>query len=221
MWVAEFKVWHETSEAMKLTAKYDVVVTSIYLNEYKKGGKTYVTKALAVYGPEWKEYVLELERKMKRYEIRKIEENHVYFNIPTTSYSYHTLILDEDVFFVKPFILKGGSEYWFVGSWDKKNLLRLKEKVGKRSEHATLQLLKLKEQRVDFFIPDILEKLPEKRRDVLKKAVESGYYSFPRRMNLKQLARRLHISPATLREHLRLAENALIPMAVRQMHGVF
>ncbi|MFH0970999.1 MAG: helix-turn-helix domain-containing protein [Candidatus Micrarchaeota archaeon] len=221
MWVAEFRVWHETSETMKLTAKYDVVVTSIYLNEYKKGGKTFVTKALAVYGPDWKEYIAELSRELKRYHIRKIEGNHIYFTLPAKAYAYHTLVLGEDVFFVKPFILKGGYEYWFVGSWDKKNLLRLKDKVGRKSEHAKIQLLKLKEQPVDFFIPDVLEKLPEKRRDVLKKAVELGYYSFPRGINLKQLAKRLQLSPATLREHMRLAENELIPMAVRQMHEVF
>ncbi|MFH1258093.1 MAG: helix-turn-helix domain-containing protein [Candidatus Micrarchaeota archaeon] len=221
MWVAEFKVWHETSETMKLTAKYDVVVTSIYLNEYKKGGKTYVTKALAVYGPDWREYVAMLAKHEKRYNIRRIEGNHIYFTIPYNSYSYHTLVMDEELFFVKPFILKGGHEYWFVGSWDKRNLLRLKDRIGKKSEHAKIQLLKLKEQPVDFFVPDILEKLPAKRKEVLKKAVEMGYYSFPRRINLKMLAKRLHISPATIREHLRLAENEILPIAVSQMHGVF
>ncbi|MEK6954268.1 MAG: helix-turn-helix domain-containing protein [Candidatus Micrarchaeota archaeon] len=219
MWVAEFKVWHETSETMKLTARYDVVVTSIYLNEFRRGGHTYITKALAVNGPQWKEYLKELLKHEKRYHINKIEGNHVYFTIPYTSYSYHVLIMEQDVFFVKPFILKGGYEYWFVGSWRKENLLKLKNRIARHSEHAKMELLSLKEGEVDFFVPDILERLPEKRREVLRRAVELGYYEFPRRINLKQLAKKLHLSPATVREHVRFAENALMPLAFRQMHS--
>lgn len=221
MWVAQFKVWHKTSESMLLTAKYNVVATSIYLNEYKKAGKIFVTKALSVNGPDWKAYVSELSKQMKRYNIRKIEGNHVYFTIPSTSYSYHSLILDEDVFFVKPFILKGGFEYWFVGSFKKENLLRLKNKIGRKSEHAKIALLSIKEQPVDFFIPDILEKLPIRRREILRKAVELGYYSYPRMINLKQMAKKLHLSASTLREHLRLCENRIIGLSASQMHDVF
>jgi predicted DNA binding protein len=221
MWVAEFRVWHKTSESMKLTAKYDVVVTSIYLNEYRKGRKIFVTKALCVNGPDWKEYIAELELQMARYNIRKIEGNHVYFTIPNNAYSYHTLILDEDVFFIKPFVLKGGFEYWFVGSWEKENLLQLKNRIGKQSEHAKIQLLSLKEEPIDFFVPDILGKMPLKRRAALKKAIELGYYSFPRKVNLLALSKNLKLSPATLREHLRLAENEIMRMAARQMHQVY
>ncbi len=221
MWVAEFKVRHETSEVMKLTAEYDVVATSIYLNEYKKKGRTFVTKVLAVNGPDWREFTSELNEQMRRYHIKKIENNHIYFTIPVTSYSYHTLILDEDVFFVKPFILKGGYEYWFVGSWGKENLLRLKKRIDSQSEHAKMQLLNLREEEIDFFVPDIIERLPERRRELLKKAVELGYYAFPRKINLKELAKKTHLSPATLREHLRSAENAIMPLAVKQMHNVY
>ena len=204
---------------MKLTARFDVVVTSLYLNEFRKGGHTYITKALAVNGPEWKEYMRELLKHEKRYHINKVEGNHVYFTIPYTSYSYHVLIMDQDVFFVKPFILKGGFEYWFVGSWKKGNLLKLKKRIASQSEHAKMELLSLREEDVDFFVPDILERLPGRRREVLRRAVEMGYYQFPRRINLKGLGKKLRLSPATVREHLRYAENELLPVAFKQMHS--
>lgn len=54
------------------------------------------------------------------------------------------------------------------------------------------------------------ERLSERQREVVRAAVDAGYYEWPRAISGEKLAARLDISGATLHEHLRTAENALM-----------
>ncbi len=216
MWVAEFKVWHESSEVLALTRKYDVSVQSIYLNVYKERGKTVISKVLAVNGRDAQAYIADVLKTMRRYRIRHAERNYVFFSVPHDSLSYHTLILGESVFFIKPFVLKDGFEYWTVASWDKKSIQHLFRKIRSTAEKATIEMLGLKEEDVNLFLPDVLQKLSDRQFEVMRRAAELGYYSYPRKIDLKQLARKMKLSPSALREHLRLAEAKLVPVALQQ-----
>jgi len=54
------------------------------------------------------------------------------------------------------------------------------------------------------------DRLTERQRDVVRAAVAAGYYEWPRETSGEELAERLDIAGATLHEHLRGAENALM-----------
>jgi len=56
----------------------------------------------------------------------------------------------------------------------------------------------------------VLERLTDRQREVLLTAVEAGYYEWPREVSGEELAERLDLSGATLHEHLRRAESALV-----------
>lgn len=216
MWIAEFKVWHESSEVLRLTEKYDVAVSSIYLNVYKKGGRTHISKVLAVNGRDAQAYIGEVLKTMRRYRIKHAERNYIFFSVPHNALSYHTLILGEDVFFIKPFVLKNGFEYWTVASWDKRSIMRLYKKIKTTAEKATIEMLSLKQEEVNLFLPDALQRLSRRQFEVLCKAAELGYYSYPRGIDLKQLAKKIRLSPSAAREHLRLAEAKIVPVALQQ-----
>jgi len=55
-----------------------------------------------------------------------------------------------------------------------------------------------------------LNQLTEKQREVLLSAYKYGYYDIPRRINTKQLSKKLGIGDSTLAEHLRKAERHLL-----------
>ncbi len=57
--------------------------------------------------------------------------------------------------------------------------------------------------------------LTEKQEEMLIVAYLMGYYSFPRRISLRELAERLGISVSTLAEHLRRAEAKVVEAFVR------
>ncbi|MBU1197891.1 helix-turn-helix domain-containing protein [Candidatus Micrarchaeota archaeon] len=216
MWIAEFKVWHESSEVLRLTKTHDVTVLSIYLNVYKKGEETHISKVLAVNGPDTEKYIKQLLKTMERYRIHHAERNYIFFSIPQDAISYHTLILEERVFFIKPQMLKNGFEYWTVASWDKESIQRLYKKIDAVAERATIELTSLKQENTNLFIPDVMQRLSEQQFNVMQRAAEFGYYTYPRKINLKQLSKKLRLSESALREHLRLAEAKLVPVALQQ-----
>ena len=61
-------------------------------------------------------------------------------------------------------------------------------------------------------MPKILPKLSKKQKDALSVAVKEGYYGFPRKKELNDLAKLSKVSFSTFREHLRKAENKIIPL---------
>ncbi|MFH1199729.1 MAG: helix-turn-helix domain-containing protein, partial [Candidatus Micrarchaeota archaeon] len=118
--------------------------------------------------------------------------------------------------FVKPFVLKDGFEYWTVASWDKKSITHLYKKIEKTAERATIELVSLNEEPANLFVPDVLQQLSGRQFEALSRAVDDGYYGYPRKTDLGKMAKKMKISPSALREHLRLAESKLLPVALRQ-----
>jgi DNA-binding CsgD family transcriptional regulator len=57
---------------------------------------------------------------------------------------------------------------------------------------------------------DMLSLLTTRQREVFERAVESGYYEIPRRLNQTELAELLGCAPSTVDEHLRKAESKLL-----------
>lgn len=219
IWVAEFRVWHESSHAMHLTKELDVTVISVYLSLYEKNGRIFINKVFSVNGPDAAEYIRRMNVPHPRYEVHHVDGNYVFFSIPLDpqSISYHALVLDEKTFFVRPFILRGGFEYWTVASWDKKALTRLYKKLEKTGEKSNMALLSIKNSPIDLFVPDALQQLGTVQARVLREAVREGYYGYPRKTSLKTLSKKLGVSPATLREHLRKAEAKILPASTEQM----
>ncbi len=57
-------------------------------------------------------------------------------------------------------------------------------------------------------------KLTRRQREILLRAIEEGYYDFPRRVTLSELAERLGISKSYLSETLMKVESKLLPEAL-------
>jgi methylated-DNA-[protein]-cysteine S-methyltransferase len=57
---------------------------------------------------------------------------------------------------------------------------------------------------------DILPSFSPRQREVLQRAIASGYYEVPRRANVRTIARSLGIARSTAEEHLRSAESSLV-----------
>ncbi len=219
MWICELRVWHEHSRVLELTRDLNVTILSSYLSLYKKGRQTFINKVFSVNGPDAREYIKRMCEGHSRYEVHYVEGNYVFFSIPLDPHtiSYHALVFDNETFFIRPFVLKGGFEYWTVASWNKKALTSVCEKTKRTGKKTTVELLSLKQMPVDLFVPDALQRLGEVQMRVLREALDQGYYGYPRGISLKGLGKKLGLSPATIREHLRKAEAKILPAAVSQL----
>ena len=56
-----------------------------------------------------------------------------------------------------------------------------------------------------------MPRLSNKQREAYQLAVENGYYKFPRKIGLEEMAKIMKISVSTFQEHLRKAEEKIIP----------
>jgi len=58
--------------------------------------------------------------------------------------------------------------------------------------------------------------LPEKQKGAIELAYEEGYYSYPKKSDLKDLAKIAKVSVPTFQENLRKAEIKLLPFILKR-----
>lgn len=211
MWVADLKILKEKSTAVKATERFNVVIQSFYLNVFKHRGKAFVNRVIVVKGPDKNAYI-DFFKKIPSITIRAVEGDKVFYCHKPIN-ALNSRVADSTVTFVKPVTASKGFEYWTVASWDKKKLTAFIRKVGK-VKGVKVTVLSLKQKEVDIFLSSALNKLSAKQLNALTKAVAMGYYEFPRRHSLEQVAASEDVDESTLREHLRKAESIILKGAL-------
>jgi|SRR3989338_5361393 len=105
-----------------------------------------------------------------------------------------------------------GIEHWEVGSWQKEPLLKFIENIKERThgleKFVLVKIVKTKLKDIHF--PHIMPLMTSYQEQALTLAQNNGYYEFPRKIELKMLAKMMNISLSTYREHLRKAEKAVL-----------
>jgi len=215
LWVGEFRLWHKDSALLELTKGVDGYIASYYLNAFTERGKDFLFR-VALCGGREKEKLKESLARDPRARVVGVEGDQVFFAIGMNTV-FHNLILDHKTFMPKPIVLKDGFEYWTVASWRKGDLTRLYDKINALKGEASAEILSIKEQPLNLFLPNALESLTGKQKEALEAAYSAGYYSFPRRASLEQIARKNGVPRTTFQNHLRKAENKLIPAVVEQL----
>jgi predicted DNA binding protein len=115
------------------------------------------------------------------------------------------------IIFTKPVLMdKKGYETWEVASWERKVIEEFVDKVEKHFENY--KLLKFKEVKIDnIFFPRLMPNLTELQKQAIELAIQEGYYKTPRKIDLRKLAKLMNLSLSTYQQHLRTAEEKLIP----------
>lgn len=216
MWIAEFKVWHEGSEASDVTAKFDAEFESHYLNAFVEKGQEYVTKVLLVKGRQSLQAMNALIQEVKKRGARTIavEGNQVILVIKSLA-QFHSTVMNSNTFFVGPQIVKQGFVHWRVASWDKKHILELFERIRKRKDKKVkIEILSITQQAAPIFASALLSGLTDKQRQAFEAACRAGYYAYPRLISLEELAKREGLPYTTFKDRLRSAESRLWPKMV-------
>jgi len=116
---------------------------------------------------------------------------------------------------IKPFVVyPNGWEELELASFERKHIEEIIEVSEKK---FNLKLKYLKKQKLDSLgILSIFPKLTEKQKNAVESAITNGYYEYPRKKDVQDLAKINNLSFSTFQEHLRKAENKLIPFAVKK-----
>ncbi len=115
-------------------------------------------------------------------------------------------IIKKNCVFIGPTIVKDGVENWHIVAPTREELQEAVAALERCAEIAYIRSAEIAE-------PDV--GLTERQMSALKAAVEMGYFETPRRSSIKDVAKRLKVSPSTAVEHLRKAEKKVLESYAR------
>ncbi len=215
MWVAEFKVWHAGSAARELSKRWNVTIEAHYLNVFLRKGKEFVTGVIVFHGPDAEHAMADLGDDLGQgVQNLKREGNQLFYTAPSVR-QFHSTVLNANVFFIRPQLIREGFGFWSVAAWEKKHLLELYNNLRKLPKSkATVELLSLKQRHAPVFASSIRYQLTDKQRAAFELACAEGYYESPRRISLEQLAEKAGLAYTTFKDRLRAAESQLWPELV-------
>jgi len=219
MWVAKLRLKHEDCVIGRRCKRFNIISIGIPFNSYKEGEEMHFSHFETLVGDEKniQRFIEDLKDDPSIHNL-EIQGNSIFFvnkipaqqTIPTTHYN-------EKIFFIKPVVAdEKGFESWEIGSWDE-NILR-EFITNLQKEHFEIKILKIQNEKVnEIYFPQVMPFLTKGQKRALEIATKNGYYDFPRKVELKQLAAEAGISLSTFREHLRKAEKKIMPDLVKNV----
>lgn len=226
MWIAKFKVFDEKNKLNIILRKNKVKLYYYPVNHYTKGNRYYFIAIGILNGLDKnKQNYLRDLRKLKtaktgrRLELLEVEGD---FIVVITSHTINqetklfvSTAYNPSLIHYQPIIWhEDGWEEWTIASAERKDIEKL-IKIGEKV--YDLKLLQFVQKKIkNFGFMTILPELTDKQKKAIELAMEHGYYEYPRKIELKRLAKMSKKSLSTYQAHLRKAERKLLPFVVKR-----
>ena len=209
MWVAKVKLSGEKGRIGSRTKKFGVSVSGFPVSFYTKKDGIYVYIVGFIFG----------EQKNKDRFIKDIKKEKGVLHFENKDNFIIAQVIeplrlkpmyDHRIINLEPiFIDEEGYNYWTIGSWNKKELIEFVKVVEKEYNG---KLMSMTQQKIiNFSILSIQPQLTSKQKKAIELAIKENYYDYPRKVELRDLAKIMKISYSTFQAHLRKAEKKLIP----------
>jgi len=214
MWIAKLQIKHNCIIGNRCK-KFNCTSIGYPLDFYSEKGYDFFFHFEKLIGDEKQvqKFIKDL-KKDKHIENLEAENSTLFFTYKTKSKSeMPTQSYLKQVFHLKPVLVDiGGVEHWEIGSWKKDSIINFIEEIKNKTkgleEFKLIKIIKSKLKEIHF--PHIMPLMTSYQEKALALAQKEGYYEFPRKIELKQLANIMNISLSTYREHLRKAERSIL-----------
>ena len=204
MWKAKLKIRHDCIFDDRCR-KYKVEVSVTSFNPFKKRGYYYTYHFGTVMGDRTNEFLINI-KKDKRVDYVEMEGNTFFIIEKRAKRETPAVFYSPELIYIKPvFVDKTGYETWELASFNKATITDFAKKI-RECKIVSIQKTKLK----DIYFPRLSPDLSPHQRKALSLAMQTGYYDFPKKIDLNQLAKISKVSRATFREHLRKAEKKIL-----------
>lgn len=222
MWSLKIKVREKGNIYGEKTVRHKVKVYFYSQNHYEESGKVYFVASGIIEGDEKqkKKFLTDLKNDKK---VAYIEWNNdffvcTYFEQKTSERAEAVKVAyNPRLIFLKPAIIdEEGWEDWEIASTRRQDL-EVFVKYARTLQNVESQLFYLKQQKISsLMIYAMLPKLTGQQKTALILAVENGYYGYPRKITLEQLAKQMKLSVSTFQFHLAKAEGKLVPFLTKR-----
>jgi predicted DNA binding protein len=209
MWISKFIIKHDCILGNRCE-KYGVTLQSSNPSVYKEKNKIVSSSMHYMSGDSKKldQFIKDLSNEKK---VLNLERKGDMFFLLEKSTEKAIQFFNPKIIFTRPVLMdKKGYETWEIASWERKIIEGFITNVDKYFDNY--KLLKLKEIKIDnVFFPRLMPNLTELQKQAIELAIENGYYKTPRQIDLRKLSKLMKISLSTYQQHLRVAEEKLIP----------
>ncbi len=217
MWSLKFKVLNKDSIYTLLTTEYKVTDFLYPVDYFKKNGKINILSIHVLEGEEnEKRKFIRAMKKNKK--VKKIEENgDRIITLIAEEEHFYELLFAAELYHPSPVVIKAGYEEWHVSSFNRKILESIIREIEKwKNKFPEFMFYALTKTKIDeIYFPKIRPRLPGKQKQAFDLALKLGYYTWPRKVDLGDLAKEMKVSVATFHENLRKAEEKLLPFFVK------
>lgn len=185
-----------------VSAKYPATIKVIDRMPYSEKG---VKDLVEIQAPaDQMDEVLETIRKnplVAKVDTTVTEKGKVLSAITTARCDICRILTDSDVFLISAQSKSDGKVEWTIILSEKKTLKEIFDHLMDKSVDA--QLVKLTKI-------DDKETLTERQDKITQVAFDRGYFDYPKRISLRELARMFDVSPSTLSEILRKGQRKIV-----------
>jgi len=209
MWVAKVKLSGENGRIGSRTKKFNISVSGFPVSFYTKKDGIYIYIVGFLFG----------EQKNKEKFIKDIKKEKGVLHFESKDDFIIAQVIEPlklapmynpKIINLEPiFIDEEGYNHWTIGSWNKEELIEF-VKVAEKEYDG--ELISINQKKItNFSILSMQPELTAKQKKAMELAVKKNYYSSPRKVELRDLAKIMRISYSTFQVHLRKAEQKLIP----------
>lgn len=209
MWIAKFRIKHDCILGNRCE-KFKVILQSSNPYVWKENGKV-ISSSMHYMSGDSNNLNLFVKDLTKDKNVISVERKGDMLFLLERAEEKAVQFFNPKILFTKPVLMdKDGYETWEIASWQRKEIENFINKVEKLFENY--KLLKFIETKIDnIFFPRLMPNLTQLQKQAIELAIQNGYYKTPRKIDLRKLAKLMKLSLSTYQQHLRAAEEKLIP----------
>ncbi len=214
MWQLKFQHGHKDCLYLEQLKKLGLDMYGYPLNYFIEKGVFFFTGIQIVTGnpKKIKKYISKITslKNIRHFEI--IAPNTFIFQAKITkNIPYYKKVYSQKILYLNPIIHQDNKEIFEIASWDRESLQDIIKNVKSNRNTTFFKLYHIKRKiPQEIFIPQMLPKLTPKQRSIIKIAKDFGYWQYPRKINLTQLAQKLGVGKPSLHERLRRVESRIM-----------
>jgi predicted DNA binding protein len=210
MWVLKITLDSEKQFIGKLAVEHNVSIASYNLSYYKNKKWIYLISSGILIGGDKDKKAFFKDLKKQPFVVKYEMKND--FGIGVIKQPLYTEpFWNRKVIQISPSIItpKEKKHVWHLASFDRKVLGKILKLAEKKLGGELISFKQEKISNISF--AQVFPELTEKQKRAFEIAVQNGYYGSPRKTGMKKLAKIMKISYSTFQEHLRKAEEKIIP----------
>lgn len=215
MWRLRLKLPSKNQFLGSMAIKHRVSMTGYPLSYWKDSKHLYLMSAGFIFGEEENKTAL-IKEVRNHPECVEFESEGDFIISVTKQPLFSEPVYDAKIIRPNPVIInKAGHHIWDLASFNREVLERV---IDFAEKYLDAELLTFKSERIkNISFTKLLPELTDNQKKAMDIAINSGYYDYPKKVTLPELAKKMKISYSTFQAHLKKAEGKVLPLVLKEL----